>query len=264
MVVLGILAVAAFALIALYFLQRQLQYFPTRRDSTGKGEGAFLPFKTQEGKFLGYFSVPDQADFALLVFHGNAGEALDRQWMGELADQRGICVLAEYPGYGASGGTPSQAAILAQALEIFDEMRVRWPKVPIVVLGESLGTASATYLSAHRDIARLGLIAPFSSALEVAERHYRWLPVRLLMRDRFPSIEYVKQARAPLHIVHGTQDDLIPIELARKLFDTYPASDKAFTEVLGFGHNGLEWPILHSPFCEEFRSFLTEPRDSNR
>lgn len=242
----------------LFWIQRSLQYFPTKKDQAKKGDGRFEPFLDEHRLFLGYFLAPlSTPEFILIVFHGNGGEAIDRAWIGELVEGRAICILAEYPGYGGSEGKPTQTSILERSLRIFDTAKKRWPGLAIRVIGESLGTGPASYLVGERDVDRLGLIAPFSSAADVAQKLYPYLPIRWLMRDRFPSVDFVRRARAPLHVVHGTLDDLIPIELGRHLYESYPVADKEFTEVLGFGHNGLDWPILHSPFCEEFRTFIT-------
>src|SRR6185437_5465589 len=96
----------------------------------------------------------------------------------------------------------------------------------------------------------------FPSITEVACHHYRYLPVRWLLKDKYPAAQYVREARLPLHVLHGTQYELVPMELGRKLFSAYRGDEKKFTEIPGVGHNQMDFAILHSPFAEDFREFI--------
>lgn len=131
-------------------------------------------------------------------------------------------------------------------------------KWPVTLAGESLGSGVAVYLASRRPAARVALISPFSSAADVAQATYPFLPARFLLKDRYLSTAYAVRVAAPLHIIHGTADDIIPEALGRKLFEAWPGRPKTFTEIPGAGHNDIYQPILHSAAAEPFRKFLTE------
>jgi pimeloyl-ACP methyl ester carboxylesterase len=165
-------------------------------------------------------------------------------------------LLAEYPGYGARPGAISENELLRAGESLFEEIRRTWGNVPVTVIGESLGSAVACYVAARQKADRLALISPFTSALEVASRRYPYFPVRWLLRDKFPAEQYVRGSGVPLYVLHGTLDQVVPMELGRKLYMEYDGPKKAFTEIPGFGHNQMDFAVLHSPFAEGFREFI--------
>lgn len=253
------LVLYAAVVVAFAVLQRRLEYFPSREDAAGRGDATFLPWRDSEGIFLGYTRASSAPRQVVLFFHGNGGEALHRNWIGELLPADSAVVLVEYPGYGARPGEPNQTDILREAVRVFDRAHLRWPGVPIVVLGESLGTGVATHVAAERPVERIALIAPYTSIAEVGAKHYPWLPVRFVLHDRYPSTEYLRRASAPLHAVHGKSDEIIPVALAETLVATYGGSTKALTLLDGVGHNDIAAALLTRPEAEPFRRFLRGP-----
>ena len=249
------------AVLYAYISQRKLQYFPTHRDADGAGDGIFRPWKTSQGAFLGYMRPCEKPRRAVLMFHGNGGEALDRGWLAELLPDRDVVLLlAEYPGYGALSGVPTEQSLYEAAEVCLKEARTRW-KVPVTVLGESLGSAVACHLAARSDsngkaVDRLSLISPFTSATEVAARHYSFLPVRLIHRDRMSNVQHLRSVKLPLHILHGTLDDVVPIEMAKELHENYSGGPKTLTALPGYGHNNISSAAVDSPFADGFRNFL--------
>ncbi len=239
-----------------YARQRQLQYAPTHRDRDGKGDTTFSGWTDSAGIFLGYIRKTDKPRRAVLFFHGNGGEALDRSWVDELVPTRDLLILAEYPGYGASAGKPTQPAILQHAEYVLEQVRAQFGTLPVTVVGESLGSAVAGYLAGKGKADRVAFISPFSSMCDLAKKHYPLLPTRFLLKDRFDLLDFAKTANAPVRIIHGTLDDLVPIEQGREVYQAYQGPDKQFTEIPGFGHNNLDAAILHSPFANRFRQFL--------
>lgn len=240
-----------------YLSQRSFQYFPSHVDKDGRGDGIFEPWRSRAGDFLGYVRDVKEPTAVLLFFHGNGGEAIERTWLAEIAPKTAVLLLAEYPGYGASGGSPTEESIFRLAELMHEEAVFRW-KAPIVVLGESLGSGAACYLASRKPVWRIALISPFSSAVDVAAWHYSFLPVRLLMKDRFESMKYLEKVEIPLHIVHGTLDDLVPIALAKKLFKAYHGKEKYFTEIPGFAHNDLVSGLVDSPLAKPFVDFIRQ------
>lgn len=255
--VLGVLA--GLAVFAIGFFQRRLQYFPTHKDSKGEGAAEFEPFLSPDGRFLGYWRPADEPRQTMIFFHGNGGEAIDRAWLGDLLGLDQTIILAEYPGYGACPGSPTEAGIFEQAERIYEEAKRRW-NVPVAVLGESLGSAVAVFLASRREISRVALIAPLSSAVDVGSLHYPPFLVRTFLRDKFDAESYARSVKAPLKIIHGTMDTVVPLELGRKLFEAYAGKDKEFIEILGFGHPNMVGAVLDSPFADSFRDFLSLTR----
>jgi uncharacterized protein len=254
---LGLAALYGGFLLVAFFFQRRLQYFPTHRDLEGKGDDIFRPWRDRAGNFLGYVREGHSPTRVVMLFHGNGGEALDREWIAELApDQDLVLILPEYPGYGGRTGSYSERTIYEAAEKAYDEAALQWT-LPITVIGESLGSGVAAYLGGKRAVDRLALISAFSSLVDAAEIHYRYLPVRWLLQDRYDSAKHLSGRSIPLYLIHGTLDEIIPVGLARKLFEEYAGKAKKLTEVPGYGHNNIPSAIVDSPFADSFRRFVS-------
>jgi len=237
-----LLAIALFALLAYaaisvltYTRQRDLVYHPayTRVDA------AATDFELRVGdvRLRGWQVNPGRSD-ALLYFGGNA-ERIET-WRGPFAHwfgDRTVYLLA-YRGYGASDGEPAQEALLADALALYDEVRRRHPHGDIGVVGRSLGSGVAAYVASQRPVARLALVTPFDGLAEDGQAHYPWLPVRLLMRQRYPSAEYLRDYRGRVLVLRAGRDAVVPPDNTDRLLAALPVP----AQVVGFpdrGHNDL-------------------------
>jgi len=202
---------------------------------------------------------PSGPPAALLVFFDGNGADLRSGvvWARTWADLGVSAVVAEYPGYGDSDGTPSMESFraAAEAVGAFAAQRARRAGVPLVAGGISLGTFSAVHLAtrAQAGPARLLLLAPMTSVLEVASAHYPWLPVRWLLRHRFDSVTLAHTIRCPTLIVHGERDDIVPLPMGRRLQEAIGASCELLVAEHA-GHNDL--PITREPFTSRLRRFL--------
>jgi pimeloyl-ACP methyl ester carboxylesterase len=213
--------------------QRSMIYFPSKNSpailqSEASAQG-FEPWTTPGGETIGYRSLPAPGDSrrpaAVLITHGNAGYAMHRADFATIlraaAPDRALSVyILEYPGYGARSGRPSQTDFLAAADEALGQIPAG---LPVILLGESIGTgvASAT-AAAHPDrIAGLLLLTPFDSLANVAQHHYPLLPVRWIMRDQYPSEEWLKKYRGPVAIILAGDDTVVPAKFGEKLHETY-------------------------------------------
>jgi uncharacterized protein len=181
-----------------------------------------------------------------LYFHGNAGTLSGRAERFRRIIDAGYGLLAfSYRGFAGSGGSPGEAEIFSDALEIFDRLNGEGERV--VLFGESLGTGVAVYVAAEREAAALILEAPFTAATDIAADTYPWVPVTLLMRDQFRSLDRMAEVNEPLLIVHGTADAVVPFRYGRRLFDA-AKEPKRFEAIDGATHsnlwdNGL-WPAV--------------------
>ena len=127
-------------------------------------------------------------------------------------------VALSYRGYGGSTGSPSETGLIADAQAAYAFATARMPPERIVVWGELLGTGVAVALASTHRVGRLVLESPFTSAADVGARVYWYLPVQLLMKDPFRSDERIGKVTAPLLVLHGARDNVVPIALGERLF----------------------------------------------
>ncbi|MGA7383883.1 MAG: alpha/beta hydrolase [Methylocella sp.] len=206
--------------------QRRLQYFPDRRlvDPAQAGMNGVedLRLTTDDGETLVAWYVPAKDGHPLILyFHGNGGALADRvpRFRALTASGDGLLAIS-YRGYGGSTGSPTQKGLMADGETAYLEARARgYGGDRIVLMGESLGTGVAIALAATHNAAALVLDSPYSSAVEVAAAHYAIFPVNWLMFDRFRSDLVIQNVHIPILVVHGDEDDVIPIHLARRLFE---------------------------------------------
>ena len=137
----------------------------------------------------------------------NAGTAAD--YLHRLYPETDV-VAFHFRGYAPSTGTPSAAALKADALLIHDELARRFPGRPLVAVGFSIGSGAAAYLASERRLAGLILVTPFDALEKVAAGHYPWLPVRLLFRHPMPAAEWLRESQVPAAILAAERDTLIP------------------------------------------------------
>lgn len=183
----------------------------------------------------------EQSEPVLLWAHGNAGNITGRAPHAHEIAARGVSVfLFDYRGYGKSEGTPSEQGIYrdAEAAYAFVTGELGVPARRLVLLGRSLGSAPAAHLARTLPHAGLVLVSPLPSAGRMARRMFGGLPVDWLIRARLPVRDWVAQRDAPLLVIHGDGDEVIPIEYGREVFDA-AAEPKQFLRLAGAGHNNI-------------------------
>src|SRR5215471_7733395 len=153
------------------------------------------------------------------------------------ADGTGLVALS-YRGYGGSSGSPSEAGFIADANAAYAFALARYPAQRIVVWGESLGTGVAVALAAEHPVGAVVLESPFTSAADVGASRYWFAPVRLLMKDQFRSDLRIGKVTAPVLVLHGDHDEVVPFVLGERLYAMINAP-KQFVRFPGLGHNGL-------------------------
>ncbi len=231
-------------LLLMMVFENSLIYFPRNYpDDDWAPQGLAVEdawFTAADGTKIHGWYVPHAKPWAVVLFcHGNAGNITHRAGViRELNDRVGASVLAlDYRGYGKSEGKPDEPGVLAdaRAARTWLAQKAGVAENRIVLMGESLGGAVAVDLAA--DGARaLILEDTFSSAPDVAAFHYPWAPVRLLMRTRFDSAAKIRSYHGPLYQSHGDRDSIVPLQLAKRLFDA-ANEPKHFLLVTGADHN---------------------------
>lgn len=237
--------------------QRGFMYFPARASEEEALRRArslgLVPWRDDQGRLLGW--RPERrgpAPWRILVFHGNAGSALDRHYYPPLFDPaRFDVVLFEYPGYGPRGGSPSEALILAEAGRALDLLR---GEGPVLILGESLGGGVACRLAGDRgeQVGGLLLVTPFARMAEVAGRHYPWLPVGLLLRDRWDALAAIRSFRGPVAVLLAGRDEVVGADQGWRLAKGCPGPVRVWEQPLAT-HNDLD---LGSREWQEMVAFL--------
>ncbi len=228
-------------------LQRRLTYLPTQQvppASSVLERVEEVTYPTGDGlELTGWFVAPSRRArrSSVIVAPGNGGNrALRAPLARSLADAGMATLLVEYRGYGGNPGSPHEEGLhedltaarryLAARPEV-DEQRV-------VLLGESLGAAVVVRSAVEGPPAAVVLRSPFTSLADVASHHYPFLPVRALLRERYPTIERIAELHVPLLVVAGGDDRIVPLEQSRRVFETAPGP-KRFVAVPGAGHNDV-------------------------
>lgn len=237
-----LLAAAAGAITMPKFADR-LVYFPTREHDGGTPAVLGLDYenvalRAGDGVALHAWLVRvPGARRTVLFLHGNAGNISHRlDKLAVLADLGVDVLLLDYRGYGQSAGAPDEAGTYLDAEAAYDWLRQRGvPASDVIVYGESLGGPIATDLAARREVGGLVLESAPSSIIDVARHHYPLLPVGMFLSVRYDALERIGRVRAPLLILHSTEDEIVPFSMAEELRATAP-EPKRLVPLRG-GHN---------------------------
>jgi uncharacterized protein len=243
-VLIGLLAVYI-ALVGLLFVtQRKLQYLPDRRlvEPAEVGLDGFdsVRLETPDGeRLVAWHASPNGPHPTIVYFQGNGLGLEARADRFRLFHDAGYGVLAlGYRGYSGSSGTPSEAGLITDAATAVAFLRTNGvPPERLVYYGESLGTGVAVPLASRAETRPAAVIleAPFTSAIDVARLHYWYVPLSLLMRDQFRSMDHVAAIRAPLFVLHGEADGIVPVAHGRRMFES-AAEPKEMMEISGGSH----------------------------
>ncbi|MBO0844706.1 MAG: alpha/beta fold hydrolase [Nocardioides sp.] len=217
------------------WLQRQLIYFPDASPVPPAGDviaaARDVTLHTDDGVELGAWFVPPAATptgdrgMAVLVAPGNGGNRAGRAGLAEELRRRGLAVLLmDYRGYGGNPGSPSEEGLAHDAFAATQALAdLGYPPERSIYFGESLGTGVVAALQARCPPAGMVLRSPFTELADVGARHYPWLPVRVLLRDRFPVVDHLAASEVPVTVIYGDRDQVVPTELSARVADAAPA-----------------------------------------
>lgn len=218
-----LLAAAAAYLILVIFcalFQRKLLYLPSHE------KGNFGLTEWLEGdRLIGYSRQVPSPGAVWLFLHGNAGQATDRSYVLPSFSPQDSVYILEYPGYGTRPGSPSMPAINEAAREAYELLRNRFPDRPVCVAAESIGCGPASFLAMNpHPPEKIVLILPFDTLADVAVRHYRFLPVKLLLRDNWDNIAALRGYEGGLELFGARSDSIIPVSHAVALAGSKPSA----------------------------------------
>jgi pimeloyl-ACP methyl ester carboxylesterase len=261
----------AFSLLRIYVvilvlvacLQRKLLFFPTRSDEphaiAAARHAGLEPWRDANGKLIGWRCGKSGAN-KLLVFHGNAGSAVNRSYYAD-----GFCPLdggrqwdvwiCEYPGYGARAGSPGRKAFADAARSAARQLTAMDAR-PLFVLGESIGSGVACDLAASEPklVRGLILVTPFARLADVAAEKFPFLPVKYLLRDRWDNVAALAECRVPVAVLIAGRDEVVGTRQGELLFEKIAGKKKRwdFPEAT---HNS-EDIFAVTPWAGEVSDFL--------
>jgi uncharacterized protein len=215
----------------LWTFQRQLIYLPdTTRVAPAAEvlEGARdVTLHTEDGLELGAWFVPATGrargpEMAVLVAPGNGGNRAGRVSLAQELSLRGLAVLLmDYRGYGGNPGRPSEEGLAADAVAATEALQeLGYPTGRTVYFGESLGGGVVARLQLRHPPAGIVLRSPFTELADVGAHHYPFLPVRMLLRDRFPVVEPLSRSPVPVSVIYAEHDSVVPSRLSARVADT--------------------------------------------
>ncbi|RMA64489.1 alpha/beta hydrolase [Ulvibacter antarcticus] len=240
-----VLSAYIFLSLGLYFMQEKIIFLPTKLqtdysyDFSTSFEEIFLD--AQDGAQLNalHFKA-EKPKGIILYFHGNAGDL--SRW-GEIASEYTKfdydVLVMDYRTYGKSTGKLSEVAMLQDAQLFYDYVNEMYSEEKIVVLGRSLGTTFAAYVSSRNSPNKLILETPFYSMEQMAKLRFPYFPVSYFLRYKFPSNEYIQNVKCPVVIFHGTEDSVVPYESGVQLSELVPTPQLSFISIPDGDHNDL-------------------------
>ena len=248
----------------LYLLQERLIFLrqplsesarQALRETPGVAE---IEFAAKDGKRLhGWLRRGGGEDAArrpgLLVYFGGNAEEASGQAREAAALASWSLAAFNYRGYGLSEGRPSEAALTADALLVHDRLAARGDvdRGRVVAFGRSLGSGVAVQLAAARPVRGVVLVSPFDSLRSMARKHYPFLPTSLLLRHPFDSLARAPSIDAPLLVLAGDRDRIVPPDRSRRLFDAW-RGPKRWVLLAGAGHNDIHAHPRYWPAIREF------------
>lgn len=220
--------------LALFLFQSSLIYFPQPRAIGGPERLLMLPVTDQK---IAVTVRPLASAKALIYFGGNAEDVSRSLPSFAEAFPDHALYLLHYRGFGDSTGKPAEEAIQQDALALFDKVRALHAEVALV--GRSLGSGVAIRLASQRPAARLVLVTPYNSILELAQRQFPIFPVRWMLRDKYESWRYAPAIAVPTLVIAAEHDEVIPRWSTEKLIGQFRSGVARVEVIAGTGHNDI-------------------------
>ncbi len=243
----GFILLYLVANLLIYFFQAKILFQNTQlsQDYAFQFEGTYKEKfqKMPDGTLINslYFSVPN-AKGTIMYNHGNRRDI--SRWGRNAATftTRAYNVyFYDYRGFGKSGGQPTEEHLLADGLYLYDSLTKVHTEKKLLLYGRSLGTGVATYIAAKRNPKLLLLETPYDNLINVAKSVLPIFPYSILFKHRFQTDKRINKVRAPIHIFHGTADELVPYEASLKLAQILALpKDSLITTIPGGKHRGLQ------------------------
>lgn len=230
----------------LFAFQRSLLYYPSAET---EHEYDVIQYEVDD-VVLDVIVLNKGKDEAIIYFGGN-GEAVvaNASFFNKILSDYTI-YLVNYRGYGGSTGKPMEIALYADAQYIYDQVKTKHQTISVI--GRSLGSGVATYLASTRNISKMILITPFDSIQAIAQKQYPVFPIALLLRDKFDSLNRVKNISAKTLVLLAENDVVIPFENSQRLIAAFPSSQIKVELIEEMGHNNISSKQEYYHFLQQF------------
>ena len=225
-ILLSFISIYLIILILTYIFQRSLLYHPTENNYSG--DQLLVPIdklriKTEDNiKLISWYHKKDSNNYKTILFlHGNAGSLENRiHKINHFKDMNVNFLIIAWRGFSGNDGKPSEKGLYEDA-----KSALRWlnskgvANEDIIIYGESLGTGVATEIAQNNNFAGIILESPFTSMVDAGKSKYPFLPVKLLLKDKYESVRKIKKINSPILIMHGKVDKLVPFYMGSKIYE---------------------------------------------
>ena len=224
--IVGILIIYVSVIILVFIFQRNLMYHPNENNYFGDKLNVSVEkvkIKTTDNlNLLGWFHKKNLKKFKTIIyFHGNAGTLENRiHKLNHFKDMDVNFLIIAWRGFSGNKGKPNEEDLYRDGLSA-----VNWvidqevQEEDIILYGESLGTGIATEIAQQKNYAGVILETPFTSMVAAAKNFYPYLPVSLLLKDRYENDKKIKNINIPLLVMHGEKDEIVPFKMGKKIYD---------------------------------------------
>ena len=241
------LALAAYIglCVVLFATQRSMLYYPQPRTDV---PGTTVIKLDRGDAVVNVTRLQRKGEAALIYFGGNGEDvSLSVPELAEAFPQRTIYLL-HYRRYGGSTGSPSEVALVGDALALYDSVAADYKDIALV--GRSLGSGVAVQLASQRPISRLVLVTPYNSIQQLAAQHFPYAPVSWLLKDKFESWKYTAKITVPTVLIAAENDEVIPRQSTDELLRSFPAGVATLRVIGNAGHNTISNSPDYIPFLK--------------
>ena len=221
-----IILVYLLILIFLYFFQRNLMYHPNENNYTDDKMSVNIEkvkIITEDNiELLGWYHKKDSKKYkTILFFHGNAGSLENRIYkLNNFSEMDINFLIIAWRGFSGNKGKPSEKGLYQDGKSALDWLSNKGiEEENIIIYGESLGTGVATHVSQNKNFAGIILETPFTSMIDAAKTFYPYVPVGLLLKDKFDNKSKIKNIKVPVLILHGEADQIVPFSMGKKMYE---------------------------------------------
>ena len=235
-----------FVLVFLYFYQRNLLYLSNENNYSGDKISVDIKkvkITTSDNiELLGWYHEKNPKNYKTLVFfHGNAGSLENRiHKLNHFQDMDINFLIIAWRGFSGNNGKPSEEGLYEDGRSTIDWLiKNGIRKEDIILYGESLGTGVATYLAQNKNFAGIILETPFTSMVDAAKKFYPYIPVNLILKDKFENSKKIKNINIPILIMHGEADQIVPFSMGKKIFEM--ANEPKYSHFTKYDNHMMEY-----------------------
>ena len=207
----------------LFFYQRKLLYHPNINSYNDVKPNHRIEevFISSDNDLISWYYKKNEKYKTLVFFHGNAGNLSNRIYkLNEFSKLNLNYLIFAYRGFNENKGKPTEEGLYKDAISVIEWLKSKNVlEKDIILYGESLGTAIAVHTGQHKSFAGIILEAPFTSMVNMGQKYYPFFPVRLLLKDKYESINKIKNIKSPILIMHGKRDKIVPFKMGLKMYE---------------------------------------------